>query len=147
MSLCVRLSASPPGLHFPRLHSHACRQRELDEAAALAAYAAGGSRGGGSVSSRSSKRVAFGADDLLAALTWVVVQVRYIGGSTRKNKKLNRGPSGPFVSVCACVFESDCVSYVESAWSLGLNAEIMYGNCWFLTRVYRLAVVASCRYE
>lgn len=57
-----------------------CRQRELEEAAALAASAAqgSGSRSGGSVSSRSGKaqRVTFGADDLLAALTWVVVQVR-----------------------------------------------------------------------
>lgn len=57
-----------------------CRQRELEEAAALTASAVqgSGSRSGGSVSSRSGKaqRVTFGADDLLAALTWVVVQVR-----------------------------------------------------------------------
>lgn len=57
----------------------ACRQRQIEEAAAAAVYAAGGGKErGGSASSKSgrSKPVTFGADDLLAALTWVVVQVR-----------------------------------------------------------------------
>ena len=56
------------------------RQRELEEAAAAAAAAAGV----GSTSSRSGKaqRVAFGADDLLAALTWVVVQVGGVSKSS-----------------------------------------------------------------
>lgn len=56
----------------------ACRQRQIEEAAAAAVYAAaGGKERGGSASSKSgrSKPVTFGADDLLAALTWVVVQV------------------------------------------------------------------------
>lgn len=65
----------PPNLKFKK-HK---RQRELEEAAAAAerALAEREGRGGGSASSRSGKaqRVTFGADDLLAALTWVVVQV------------------------------------------------------------------------
>lgn len=56
------------------------RQRELEEAAAAAAAADGGRGGGGSTSSRSGgpRRVALGADDLLPALTWVVVQVSFL---------------------------------------------------------------------
>lgn len=58
------------------------RQRELEEAAAAAerALAEREGRSGGSISSRSGRaqKVAFGADDLLAALTWVVVQVKRI---------------------------------------------------------------------
>ena len=57
------------------------RQRQLEEAAAAAAHAAsGGKEKSGSASSKSGKtqRVAFGADDLLAALTWIVVQVKHV---------------------------------------------------------------------
>lgn len=58
-----------------RYVNHVFRQKEVEEAAFIAA--GGGGKGGGSSSSRSGKtqRVTFGADDLLAALTWVVVQV------------------------------------------------------------------------
>eukprot|EP00752_Nemacystus_decipiens_P008416 g7524.t1 len=68
---CVRLVALSVEASLAK------RQRELEEAAAAAAAAAGGARGGGgSGSSRSGgpRRVALGADDLLPALTWVVVQ-------------------------------------------------------------------------
>eukprot|EP00903_Cladosiphon_okamuranus_P016933 g15609.t1 len=67
---CVRLVALSVEASLAK------RQRELEEAAAAAA-AAGGAKGvGGSGSSKSGgpRRVALGADDLLPALTWVVVQ-------------------------------------------------------------------------
>lgn len=68
------------GEYLPSSELRASRQRELEEAAAAAERALAGREGrsGGSVSSRSGKaqKIAFGADDLLAALTWVVVQVR-----------------------------------------------------------------------
>lgn len=81
------------------------RQRELEEAAAAASAAmGGGSRSGGSVSSRSGKaqRVNFGADDLLAALTWVVVQVTRRKGFHSRRRSYARGLPVGAVGEASC---------------------------------------------